>query len=191
MLLMIGLHSMVEFPLWYFSFQLIAAYAVGFIIFDNDHKAANVSRYRVVTAFAIIFIALYALFDYGRVAKLFKLNNPITSAQEQQLIAEASNSVLFSRQLAYYMALSTPLTNNSAKIIYGLTTDLRSYHPDYDLMKRHIEATYLLAIKNPDYMAEARRNLETYRLNFPIKYEHWVATFSEKQRNDLLLSRAK
>jgi O-antigen ligase len=106
MLVLLGLHSMLEYPLWYSYFLLPAAFLLGlFIQLGAPPKAANASiwpRIALQTAgVAIVFGSLYAAWDYSRVWQIYTpfaqgLRKPL-----EQRIAEARHSVLFGHYADY------------------------------------------------------------------------------------------
>jgi O-antigen ligase len=112
MLVLLGLHSMLEYPLWYSYFLLPAAFLLGlFIRFGaeardtSDTTQAPISKWPTLAlktaGVAIVFGSLYAAWDYSRVWQIYTpfaqgLRKPL-----EQRIAEARHSVLFGHYADY------------------------------------------------------------------------------------------
>lgn len=112
MLVLLGLHSMLEYPLWYAYFLLPVAFLLGlFIRFgaeprdtatSSEERAAKWPALAIKAAgVAIVFGSLYAAWDYARVWQIYTpfaqgLRKPL-----EQRIAEARHSVLFGHYADY------------------------------------------------------------------------------------------
>jgi O-antigen ligase len=112
MLVLLGLHSMLEYPLWYSYFLLPAAFLLGlFIRFGAEARGPSDTMHALVSKWptlalktagvAIVFGSLYAAWDYSRVWQIYTpfaqgLRKPL-----EQRIAEARHSVLFGHYADY------------------------------------------------------------------------------------------
>ena len=120
MVLMIGLHSLLEYPLWYSYFLLPAAWAWGFALWqptaaavaaaDTDASpGAPVSRQRpslplAVANGVVVLAAVLAVLDYSRVVAIF-MSDPGAAPLDQR-IAAGQRSVLFAHHADYAAATS-------------------------------------------------------------------------------------
>ncbi len=104
MVLMIGLHSLLEYPLWYSYFLLPAAWAWGYALWQpaatipanrNAQPALVLSLANVV----IVVAAALAVLDYNRVAAIFTADDG--AAPLEQRIAIGQRSVLFAHHADY------------------------------------------------------------------------------------------
>jgi O-antigen ligase len=104
---MIGLHSLLEYPLWYAYFLLPTAWALGYAV-DAEGGA---SRIRVAPWFlplggaALVAGAAFALYDYGRVVTIFAAAEGAPPLQQR--VAEGQRSIFFAHH-ADYAAATTP-----------------------------------------------------------------------------------
>jgi hypothetical protein len=115
MVLMIGLHSLLEYPLWYAYFLLPAAWAFAFAL-GRPAAAAPVSEpapsLAVVAAGALLVAgALLSLFDYQRVAAIFNAGDDPTPLAER--VARGQRSVLFAHHADYAAATTEGLMSPS------------------------------------------------------------------------------
>jgi O-antigen ligase len=123
MLVLLGLHSLLEYPLWYAYFLLPAAFLLGlFIRYGAEARATPSASTAVVTKWptialktagvAIVFGSLYAAWDYARVWQIYTpfaqgLRKPL-----EQRISEARRSVLFGHYADYGAITGTDKPEN-------------------------------------------------------------------------------
>jgi hypothetical protein len=107
MVLLIGLHSLLEYPLWYAYFLLPAAWAWGFALGRPGLRvAAGPSPLLVAGGVLMAVGAMLSVLDYQRVAAVF--NAPRNATPLAERIAEGRRSVLFGHH-ADYAAATTEL----------------------------------------------------------------------------------
>ncbi len=138
MVLMIGLHSLLEYPLWYAYFLLPAAWAWGFALgtpgkagtmdaadaagaaatsttrhVDHDEPRAPASPLLTLGALAIVVGAALSVVDYMRVAVIFSSGDE--AAPLAQRIEAGRRSLLFSHHADYAAVTSgVPLRDGAA-----------------------------------------------------------------------------
>jgi O-antigen ligase len=116
--LMIGLHSLLEYPLWYAYFLLPTAFAFGLCLGDPPRrkKAAQIAavpttadeaspwRIRPLLVASLLMLAggVFSLFDYMKVAAIFSANE--NAPPLAQRIAEGRRSVFFAHHADYAAA---------------------------------------------------------------------------------------
>jgi O-antigen ligase len=112
--LMIGLHSLLEYPLWYAYFLLPTAFAFGLCLGDppRGKKAPQASlaneaspwRVRPLLVASLLMLAggVFSLFDYMKVAAIFTAND--SAPPLAQRIAEGRRSVFFAHHADYAAA---------------------------------------------------------------------------------------
>ncbi|MFL6664250.1 MAG: Wzy polymerase domain-containing protein [Rhizobacter sp.] len=107
--LMIGIHSLLEYPLWYAYFLLPAAFAWGLCLGGAPAKAPAPASARVprrATALAgaallMLALSIYSVFDYMRVAAIFSADDPAPLAKR---IADGERSWFFAHHAHYAAA---------------------------------------------------------------------------------------
>ncbi|MGZ5237024.1 MAG: Wzy polymerase domain-containing protein [Caldimonas sp.] len=110
MVVMVGVHSLLEYPLWYAYFLLPAAFAFGLSlerpdVRDTELAAAdrgNVTRPFVIASMALILCGTLALYDYMRVVIIFA--PPADAAPLDKRIADGRRSILFAHHADYAAA---------------------------------------------------------------------------------------
>ena len=113
MVVMVAVHSMLEYPLWYSYFLLPAAFAFGLCLVGPVPRAApaaagtgafngHPTRPLVLAAMALILGGVFALYDYTRVVVIFA--PPARAAPLADRIADGRRSWLFSHHADYAAA---------------------------------------------------------------------------------------
>ena len=105
MVLMIGLHSLLEYPLWYAYFLLPAAWAWGFALAGPATAQGRSGGVRLA-GLALVAGAVYSVWDYQRVAVIFSAADG--AAPLAQRIAAGQRSVFFAHHADYAALTSTP-----------------------------------------------------------------------------------
>jgi len=117
--LMIGLHSLLEYPLWYAYFLLPTAFAWGLCLGDpprgkknsapaESAAAADASpsiwriRPLLVASLLMLFSGVFVLYDYMKVAVIFSAND--NAPPLMQRIADGRRSVFFAHHADYAAA---------------------------------------------------------------------------------------
>ena len=107
---MVGVHSLLEYPLWYAYFLLPAAFAFGLCLERPDARSTalaakaepDATRPFVLAAMALMIGGALAFYDYLRVVAIFA--PPARAASLEQRIADGRDSVLFSHHADYAAA---------------------------------------------------------------------------------------
>ena len=110
MVIMVGVHSMLEYPLWYAYFLLPTAFAFGLCLERPDRadteRAAraepNVTRPFVLAGMLLILGGTLAVYDYMRVVIIFA--PPADAAPLEKRIADGRHSILFAHHADYAAA---------------------------------------------------------------------------------------
>jgi O-antigen ligase len=105
---MIGMHSLLEYPMWYAYFLLPAAWAWGFALAElrSPDAWAAPARWAPVAAALMLLGSATAVLDYGRVTRIFDADARAAPLAER--VADGRRSWLFSHH-ADYAAATTGL----------------------------------------------------------------------------------
>jgi O-antigen ligase len=125
--LMIGLHSLLEYPLWYAYFLLPTAFAFGLCLGDPPRAAkaaspvasptpTSVWRIRPLLVASLLMLAggVFSLFDYMKVAAIFTAND--SAPPLSQRIAEGRRSVFFAHHADYAAAT---IAEHPSQVMYA------------------------------------------------------------------------
>ena len=110
MVFMVGVHSLLEYPLWYAYFLLPAAFAFGLCLERPDARDSqlavadrgDLTRPFVLASMALILGGTLALYDYMRIVLIFA--PPANAAPLEKRIADGRRSILFAHHADYAAA---------------------------------------------------------------------------------------
>lgn len=166
---LLGLHSMLEYPLWYMNFLIPAALAFGLHMASNaDGSASPASAVlkkgctRVVAALLVVASAA-AFADYARVASVFKDDGRASS--DIQEVAAIQNTVLFRHYADRAVVERVTLTPENAASMLAVTQRLLNQGPNPIVMWTRLEA-----LCRTGHTLQARELAEQYELIFPSAY---------------------
>ena len=119
--LMAGVHSMLEYPLWYAYFLLPTAFAFGLALERPAAEAPRdpvvgsaVTRPFVLAAMALMLGGTLALYDYMRVVVIFA--PPAGAASLEDRIAAGRRSILFAHHADYAEATADERSDDSMSV---------------------------------------------------------------------------
>lgn len=112
MVLMVGLHSLLEYPLWYAYFLLPTAFALGLCLAGDDVKPEHPAslpgqqgvRPLLLSCIVMLGGTTVAVVDYLRVARIFMTDDGLPALQQR--IAIGQRSTFFAHH-AHYAAATT------------------------------------------------------------------------------------
>jgi hypothetical protein len=178
-LLMIALHSLVEYPLWYGPFQVAVVICVALLwttrptaltmkgIVPHTHRAPW-----LCSGLAAVMLAAagYATWDYWRISQLFV---PVTMRAPQwreDPIAPASKSWLFAGYVRLALVLGTPVTRENAAQMLPMAILATHVGPMSDVIGKIVESSAMLGHNDL-----ALAYLKRFQLAMPKEYQEWAA----------------
>ncbi|TFZ02125.1 polymerase [Ramlibacter humi] len=166
-LLVVGLHSLLEYPLWYGPFQVAAILCLQLL---RPATAVVLTRGRIVMiAVSIIAAAGFIWADYQSVSQAFLAPEQRWADYRADPVRRAGHSVLFEPQLRFAELSVTPLSRANAVDVQRLARELLHYSPEPMVAERLIESSLLVGDQETATWAAAR-----YRAAFPDAYQAWL-----------------
>lgn len=170
---MIGLHSLLEYPLWYGPFQIALALALLRLgLPDDDQPVLGGSGRRWAAgllAAAVLGLCVVLAQSYARVSNLYGVAatragifDPFGELQEHDVFLFV-DEVAFSR-------LALPLHRANAQEQYALAEDLLHYSPEPRVIERLLESAEFLGRSSAVAFYKAR-----YAQAFPERFIEWLA----------------
>jgi O-antigen polymerase len=172
-LAIIGLHSMLEYPLWYGPFQIAALFALVLLAWPSANvRWGGVSLRRVLGVGALLVgvVCAGAAWDYFRVSQLYKAPADRAAAYRDDVHAKVTRSVWFTHPLEFAQLTTTPLTRGNAQRMNRMAKDLLHYSPEPRVIQVVIESAAVLGLDD-----EAAFHAQRYRLAYPTEYARWTA----------------
>lgn len=182
-LAVIGLHSLLEYPLWYGPFQL----AVGLCILilwrtrqvsaaplEVDHLSpVSTTKLRVIEWIAVC-VCLAALaaaaWDYWRISQLYKLPADRMAAYKDNTYEKVRKTWFFQDQVQFAELTTVPLERSNALQHYAQAQHLLHFSPEPRVIEAAIESAVMLGKDD-----EALYYLQRYKAAFPEAHAAWAA----------------
>ena len=163
-LAVIGLHSLLEYPLWYGPFQ-VAFGLCGWFLWRTRARAGhpgpptalpagfnpNLKPLSPLAVVSIVFIAIplivfggYVTWDYYRVSQVYLSPAKRLAAYRENTLAKIQGSVLFKQQVRFAELTTTPLTAANAAHIHRLALALLHFSPEPRVIEQLIDSAELL-----------------------------------------------
>ncbi len=189
---LIGIHSLLEYPLWYMNFLMPAALAFGIhmssganVLAHCRSVAINGGRARMLATLLAVVSAL-AFADYARVATVFKEDGRATTDLHE--VSTIQNTILFGYYADRAVLERVPLTQENAAQMLEITRRLLKQGPNPIVMWTRLEALCLTG-----NLLLARELAVQYEAIFPDAYIEFMQINSESllQRCDLMPYRAE
>lgn len=175
-LILVGAHSMLEYPLWFGVFQLMVGlacwqiYSIRRVGTSRNAATGSMVRFRLLfSAAALSGLALVA-WDYLKVSQLYLPAERRMERYRDDTFEKARTTVLFKSYVLIPQIVVMELNAGTANLI--LEGALASLHvaPDSRVIRRVIEAAELAG--KPDL---AQLHTARYKAAWPDEYEEWAA----------------
>jgi O-antigen ligase len=173
-LLVVGLHSLLEYPLWYGPFQMAVGLSVGLLWAkpNHDHSvhyekatsaeplnettSATTERAGIATTSkaheagalllaSVFFMAcLYAAWDFNRVSQIYKPVAQREPIYSSNPLAYAKQSWLFRNQAEFAELTLQQVTASNAQAVYDQAQRVVHYSPEPRVVERLVDSARLL-----------------------------------------------
>jgi Virulence factor membrane-bound polymerase, C-terminal/O-Antigen ligase/Protein glycosylation ligase len=185
-LMLMGVHSMVEYPLWYGPFLMTLGLCIGLLqpvdLMREKLASSNSVPNRPlaqlnkgvlaikIVAICLLAFAGYAAYDYHRVSQIYLDVESRSSLYSGDALGHAQRSVLFQRQARFAELVTTPVTPASAPRVLSLAADLIHFSPEPRVIEALIESATMLHMDDV-----AVFHLGRYKEVYPKDYAAWSA----------------
>jgi O-antigen ligase len=189
-LAMIGLHSMLEYPLWYGPFQIATGLAIWMLwrtrptaamVAGADDGSAGTDQARqrgpgspalVLAGAALSLVALtYAAWDYHRVSQVYKAPSLRSSAYRDDPLGKVQDSWLFRNQVQFAVLTLSTVTPDNAQTLNALARQLLHFSPEARVVEKLIDSDLVLG-----RMGDAAYYMLRFRRAFPAEYARWKSS---------------
>ncbi len=177
-LAIIGLHSLLEYPLWYGPFQIVALFAMALLLWSQSPvRARGAGPALILGAGAILIwgVCGLAAWDYFRVSQLYKANTDRAAAYRDNVQSKVTHSLLFADQLEFAQLTTTGLTRENAQRVNRQAKHLLHYSPEPRVIQAVIESAVMLGKDD-----EAAFHMKRYRIAYPKDYDRWMGAAGGK-----------
>ena len=179
-LAVIGVHSLLEYPLWYAQFQVASLLSLWTLhAFPRTTAAANGSspaatRWGLPALAAGLFIGLtcaVAAWSYWRVSQPYLPPEERAPQYREQSWAQLRQVWMFSNQVDFAQLAVTPVTPSNAAYMQTLATDLLHFSPESMVVQKLLQSAQVQG-NEADVEFYAKR----FQAAYPADYDRWVTT---------------
>jgi O-antigen ligase len=177
-LAVLGVHSMLEYPLWYAPFQLAALLAIWLLWQTRPSKseravpvssAGRTPSLMPMTVAALVIVACaYVGWDYWRISQIYLPEAQRVAAYRVDTLDKARDSWLFADQVKFAELGVTPLTRDNAAHIHALALDMLHFSPEQSVVEKLLNSALLMNNREEADYFEQR-----YQVAFPQEYALW------------------
>ena len=166
LMLVLGLHSLLEYPLWYGPFQMTLGFAIGLLWASPNAQAKQETQEGPMLVAALLFIGcLYAAWDFNRVGQIYRQAVSRDAAYRDNPLHHAKQSWLFKNQADFAELTTQNVTQDKAEELYPQAVRLMHYSPEARVVQRVIDSGKLLGHEDQAQALTAR--LEDVKQNTP------------------------
>jgi hypothetical protein len=184
-LLVLAIHSQLEYPLWYGPFQLAALLSVAMLW----RRWGLPTRMGQGLAAAGVMVAMgglaTVLLAYDRVSDAYRPPEERRTAVRQDPAAALEGAVLFRDAVRFARLSLMPVTRANAAQVHALAREMLHYSPEPAVIEKLLDSGLLLG-RQEDVVVHALR----YKAAFPNRYEAWRAARDLPESNQPQLSPA-
>lgn len=184
-LALIGLHSLLEYPLWYGPFQIAVVLAL-WLLWRTPAQAAGAERSVVrpyaripasitgwvgACAIAVLLAVAYAAWEYHRIGQIYRSPEQRAPAYRDNTLAKVQDSWLFRNQVRFAALTLTTVTPSNAASINRSAHALLHFSPEARVVEKLIDSALVLGRTD-----EAVFYMRRFRIAFPKDYARWRET---------------
>jgi O-antigen ligase len=169
-LVFIGAHSLLEYPLWYGPFMTAAVLCVLMLAGVLADEPAPRSPWRFGGAALLLAALAYVAWDYHRVSQIYTPPAARAPAYRDNTLAKVRASWLFADQVRFAELTLSPVSRANAPAMHALASQAIHYSPEPAVIERLIESAVMLGLDD-----EALVNLARYKAAFPQEHAAWAA----------------
>lgn len=145
LMVVVGLHSLLEYPLWYGPFQMTLGLAIGLLWAVPNAPVKQEAQEGPMLVAALLFIGcLYAAWDFNRVGQIYRQAASRDAAYRDNPLHHAKQSWLFKNQADFAELTTQTVTPDNAAALYQQALRVMHYSPEARVVQRAIDSGKLL-----------------------------------------------
>jgi hypothetical protein len=172
-LLVVGVHSLLEYPLWYGPFQMAVGLSLGLVWArpTRQPEMAELPLTSTQTQFqqnvtlvvcSVLFLScLYAAWDYNRVAQIYRPAAMRDAPYRDNPMGHAKQSWLFRNQADFADLTTRTVTAENAADTYALALRVMHYSPEARVVQKAMDSATLLGLT--DEVVKLKDQLDAVR----------------------------
>ena len=182
-LALLGLHSLLEYPLWYGPFQLAAGLALTLLWLTRSaavpvpwpRRAATPvtvapELWRLAIATGLMLAVLYAAWDYQRIRQIYLPVAERAAPYRDNTLAKLQGSRLFGPQVDFAELTTTIVTESNAPATQRQAEAMLHFSPEPRVIEKLIDSLQLQGRE-----VELQFYLARFKVAFPEPSARWVS----------------
>lgn len=174
-LVVILLHSLLEYPLWYGPFQI--AFGLCVWLLTTGGRTATPALQQIMPkawAWQMLVAALlmapiaYAAWEYHRISQIYLDPEVRDAAYRDNTLGKLQNSWLFSDQVNFAELTTTPVELENAARLNAMAHQVLHYSPEARVVEKLVESATMLGRDD-----EALSYVQRFKIAYPQEYERW------------------
>lgn len=166
LLLVLAVHSMLEYPLWYGPFQMTLGLAIGLLGSAPSAVPKAAAQELPMSVAALLFMGcLYAAWDFNRVGQIYRPAALRDAAYQDNPLHHAKQSWLFKNQADFAELTTLTVTAENAAQVYPQALRLMHYSPEARVVQRAIDSAQYLG--HTEQVRILSERLEDVKQNMP------------------------
>lgn len=139
-LAVVGLHSLLEYPLWFGPFQVACLWALGLLWPVLGQGWSRLGRARWLWSTLAVLLGLWVAQDHARMRQVYLPEQLRAPAWRAAPWAAAEGSVLFTDAVRFARLTTTPITPLNAIDMLALSLQVLPYSPEPRVVDKLIES---------------------------------------------------
>jgi O-antigen ligase len=191
-LALIGLHSLLEYPLWYGPFQMAMGLCLAMLWLTRSSRHGDVaqtcgpevlpmpSKTKAIFAWMampLITLIAYAGWDYHQTSQVYLSTAQRSAVYKDHTFDKIRSSWLFRNEVQFAVLAITPLSQDNAAQLNASARELLHYSPEARVVEKLINSARLLGRED-----EAQFFALRYQRAYPEAYAHMLGTGSLSQQ---------
>jgi O-antigen ligase len=168
-LAVLGLHSLLEYPLWYGPFQLAAIISL-LLLWPSGRQLLARPGLCVGVGVLTLAACAYIAWDYNRISQIYRAAGERAPAYRTNTLQKLKASRLFADQVKFAELTITPLTLSNASELHTLAEEMLHFSPEARVLEILIESSVMQGLDD-----EAAFYLHRFRIAFPERHAQWVS----------------
>jgi len=145
LLLVLAVHSFLEYPIWYGPFQMTLGISIGLLGVQQNLRVKEQQPIATLLATALLFLGcLYAAWDFNRVGQIYRPQDQRDAVYQANPMGYAKQSWLFKNQAQFAELTISEVTPENAMQMYVMAMQSMHYSPEARVVQRAIDSAKLL-----------------------------------------------
>lgn len=180
---LIGVHSLLEYPLWYGPFQLAALLCLWVLWHRPLEQSTGVFGSGTLRFWAallggcLVVASGYAGWDYWRVSQLYIAPAERASRYREDTMEKVRGTKLFQDQVLFAELTTSAMSHSNALRIHTLARQLLHFSPEPRVVEQLIESAVMLGRDD-----EAAYYLQRYQAAYPQEHQRWAEAAKQNLR---------